>query len=43
MKQRARKYADEYSDMDIFIETANKEQKDIISDLTREVGFEGVK
>ena len=39
---RAREDADEYSDMDIFIEieSVNKELKDIISDLTWEVGFE---
>ena len=39
---RAREDADEYSDMDIFIviELVNNEQKDIISDLTWEVGFE---
>ena len=39
---RAREDADEYSDMDIFIEieSVNKEQKDVISDLAWEVGFE---
>jgi len=39
---RAREDADEYSDMDVFIETetVNKKQKDIISELTWEIGFE---
>jgi predicted nucleotidyltransferase len=39
---RARGDADEYSDMDIFIEieSVNKVLKDIISDLIWEVGFE---
>jgi len=39
---RARRDADEYSDMDVFIEvqSLNMELKNVISDITWEIGFE---